>query len=72
MPMQRAGIVIAPVLRVVGRLAIAVGAWVGAPRGVIDSDKDGNAFVVGLVLTAKSLKALNAAEAPHLAMLKAY
>jgi len=45
---------------------------VGAPRGVIDSDKDGNAFVIGLVLTAKSLKALNAAEAPYLAMLKAY
>jgi hypothetical protein len=39
---------------------------------VSDSDKDGNAFVVGLVLTAKSQKALAAAEPAYLAMLKAY
>ena len=37
-----------------------------------DNDKEGNAFVVGLVLTAKSMKALNAAEPAYLAMLKAY
>jgi hypothetical protein len=39
---------------------------------VADSDKDGNAFVVGLVLSAKSEKALSAAEPAYLAMLKAY
>jgi hypothetical protein len=37
-----------------------------------DSDKDGNAFIIGLVLTAKSAKALSAAESAYLAMLKAY
>jgi hypothetical protein len=37
-----------------------------------DSDQDGNAFVVGLVLTAKSARALSAAEPAYLAMLKAY
>jgi len=37
-----------------------------------DSDKDGNAFIVGLVLTAKSAKALSAAEPTYVAMLKAY
>jgi len=37
-----------------------------------DSDNDGNAFIVGLVLTAKSAKALSAAEPVYLAMLTAY
>jgi len=37
-----------------------------------DSDKDGNAYLVGLVLTAKSQKALTAAEPAFLAMLKGY
>jgi len=39
---------------------------------VADGDTDGNAFVVGLVLSAKSAKALSAAEPAYLAMLKAY
>jgi len=39
---------------------------------VSDNDNDGNTFVVGLVLTAKSAKALSAAEPAYLAMLKAY
>jgi hypothetical protein len=37
-----------------------------------DSDQDGNAFIVGLVLTAKSSKAIGAAEPAYAAMLKAY
>jgi len=37
-----------------------------------DTDKDGNAYVVGLILTAKSEKALTAAEPTFLGMLKAF
>jgi len=37
-----------------------------------DGDKDGNTFIVALVLTARSLKDLERAEAVYLAMLKAY
>jgi hypothetical protein len=37
-----------------------------------DSDADGNGFLVGVVLSAKSMAALDAAEPAHLAILKAY
>ena len=37
-----------------------------------DVDKDGNAFLVGLVLTATSMKALKAAEPAYLAILTGY
>ena len=37
-----------------------------------DSDKDGNGFLVGIVLSAKSMAALNEAEPAYLAVLKAY
>ena len=37
-----------------------------------DVDKDGNAFLVGVVLTATSMKALKAAEPAYLTILKGY
>jgi hypothetical protein len=37
-----------------------------------DVDKDGNAFLVGIVLTATSMRALKAAEPTYLAILKGY
>jgi hypothetical protein len=37
-----------------------------------DVDKDGNAFLVGVVLTATSIKALKAAEPAYLTILKSY
>jgi hypothetical protein len=37
-----------------------------------DADKDGNAFLVGIVLTATSMKALKAAEPAYLTILKGY
>jgi hypothetical protein len=38
----------------------------------MDTDKDGNAFVVGISLTADSAKALEAAEAAYLEVLRRY
>jgi hypothetical protein len=38
----------------------------------LDSDKDGNGFLVGIVLSAKSMAALSEAEPAYLAVLKAY
>jgi hypothetical protein len=37
-----------------------------------DVDKDGNVFLVGVVLTATSMRALRAAEPAYLAILKGY
>jgi hypothetical protein len=43
-----------------------------ATGGKADVDEDGNAFPVGIVLTATSTKALKAAEPAYLKILKAY